>query len=114
MPKTIPKATPLNAVWYSKLGVGNSGFGYAKHINRERPAQKDETFCPETTKASTWSWTTNQNARMTMPEQIPAITSVKLCIPKYILAMPTSITSKKARDKPAAIIILPCGPYVRT
>jgi len=40
---TIPKATPLNAVWYSKLGVGNSGFGYAKHINRERPAQKDAT-----------------------------------------------------------------------
>lgn len=24
---TIPKATPLKAVWNSKLGVGNSGVG---------------------------------------------------------------------------------------
>jgi hypothetical protein len=37
----------MNAVWYSKLGVGNSGFGYAKHINRERPAQKDATATGE-------------------------------------------------------------------
>jgi hypothetical protein len=40
---TIPKATPLNAVWNSKLGVGNSGLGYAKHISRARPAQKVAT-----------------------------------------------------------------------
>lgn len=33
----------MNDVWFSKLGVGNSGFGYAKHSNRERPAQKDAT-----------------------------------------------------------------------
>jgi hypothetical protein len=54
---TIPKATPLNAVWYSKLGVGNSGFGYAKHTNRERPAQKDATAkeenCEDTFQLST-------------------------------------------------------------
>jgi len=47
----------------------------------------DVPFCPDTTKASTWSWTANQNARMTKPKPIPAITSVKLCIPRYILAV---------------------------
>jgi hypothetical protein len=46
----------------------------------------DIPFCPETTKASTWSSTTSQNARITTPRQIPAITSVKLCMPKYTLA----------------------------
>jgi hypothetical protein len=49
---TIPKATPLNAVWYSKLGVGNSGFGYAKHSNRERLAQKVVTAREKITRIS--------------------------------------------------------------
>jgi hypothetical protein len=40
---TMPKATPVNAVWNSKLGVGNSGSGYAKHSNKERLAQKNVT-----------------------------------------------------------------------
>lgn len=37
---TIPNATPLKAVWYSKLGVGSSGLGYAKDNRRDRLAQK--------------------------------------------------------------------------
>lgn len=37
---TIPNATPLKAVWYSKLGVGNSGVGYAKSSRQLRVVQK--------------------------------------------------------------------------
>jgi hypothetical protein len=39
----MPNATPVNAVWNSKLGVGNSGTGYAKQSNKERLAQKNVT-----------------------------------------------------------------------
>lgn len=37
---TIPNATPSKAAWYSKLGVGNSGVGYANANRKDRPAQK--------------------------------------------------------------------------
>lgn len=37
---TMPNATPLNAVWYSKLGVGNSGVGYAKSNKKLKADQK--------------------------------------------------------------------------
>lgn len=40
---TIPNATPLKAVWNSKLGVGNSGVGYAKSNKKLRAAQNDVT-----------------------------------------------------------------------
>lgn len=40
---TIPKATPLKAVWYSKLGVGFSGFGYAKSNKKVSADQNDVT-----------------------------------------------------------------------
>lgn len=40
---TIPNATPVKAVWYSKLGVGSSGFGYAKSNKKLSADQKDVT-----------------------------------------------------------------------
>jgi hypothetical protein len=35
--------TPVNAAWNSKLGVGFSGVGYAKHSKSDRHVQKDVT-----------------------------------------------------------------------
>lgn len=40
---TIPNATPVNAVWNSKLGVGFSGVGYAKSNKKLSANQNDVT-----------------------------------------------------------------------